>query len=180
VYRDDPSVASKASDRLAWAVETLAVAPDDCILEVGCGHGVAVSLVCARLAGGRITAVDRSPKMIELARKRNQHHADKVRFVASSLEQADLGDEVYDKAFAVHVAALHEPGRPLDIVRQRLAPGGLLYLFTQAPGWNSPKPAERWGAELSEVLVNAGFAVEDVVVKHVGSAFAAGLVARIS
>jgi Methyltransferase domain len=65
-------VAEKASDRIAWAVEILDVGPDDRILEVGCGHGVAVSLVCEHLDRGRITAVDRSPKMIEMARTRNR------------------------------------------------------------------------------------------------------------
>jgi cyclopropane fatty-acyl-phospholipid synthase-like methyltransferase len=54
-------VATKASDRIAWAVDVLDVAPGDRILEVGCGHGVAVSLICERLDSGRITALDCSP-----------------------------------------------------------------------------------------------------------------------
>jgi trans-aconitate methyltransferase len=48
--------------------------PDDQLLEIGCGPGVAVSLVCERLAGGRIVAVDRSPTAIERAARRNAEH----------------------------------------------------------------------------------------------------------
>ena len=40
-------MAGKASERFVWAVDTLEVRPTDRLLEVGCGHGVAVSLVCA-------------------------------------------------------------------------------------------------------------------------------------
>ena len=109
-----------ASDRQAWAVDVLDVAPDDRILEVGCGHGVAVSLVCERLDGGRITAVDRSPKMIAMAQKRNRAYAGKARFVTAGIEEANLGDETYDKVLAVHVAALHKRGPALDAVRNRL------------------------------------------------------------
>jgi SAM-dependent methyltransferase len=169
-----------ASDRQVWAVDALEVDPLDRILEIGCGHGVAVSLVCERLDGGRITAVDRSRKMIEAARKRNRAHADKVRLIESTIEEADLGDETYDKAFAVHVAALHRPGRPLDVVRERLVPAGRLYLFSQAPGWKTAAPAERSGAELGDVLGSEGFSIERVLVAELGKAFATGVVARRS
>ena len=176
----DWSVASNASTRLRWAVEVLGVAPDDRILEVGCGHGVAVSLVSERLDGGRITALDRSPKMIEMAERRNRGHAGRARFIAASLEDADLGDETYDKVVAVHVAALHKPGEALDIVRRRLAPGGRLYLFSQAPGWKASEQAEGFGAELGGVLEEAGFEVEDRLVQDLGAGLAVAVIARAS
>src|SRR3954453_12316412 len=91
-------MAGKASGRFVWAVDTLEVRPADRLLEVGCGHGVAISLVCERLTTGTITAIDRSPKMIELAARRNRRHVDAGRAVleAIALEDADLGDRRFE------------------------------------------------------------------------------------
>src|SRR3712207_2279890 len=72
-YGERPD-ASSMSARLRSVVERLGVRPDDRVLEIGCGHGVAATLVCERLAGGTLTAIDRSPKMIEAAARRNAAH----------------------------------------------------------------------------------------------------------
>jgi trans-aconitate methyltransferase len=61
----------KAAERLVWAVDTLEAKPNDQLLEIGCGHGVAVSLVCEKLKDGHIIAIDHSTKMITMAKKRN-------------------------------------------------------------------------------------------------------------
>jgi len=116
----------KAAERLVWAVDVLAVEPTDRLLEIGCGHGVVVSLVCEKLDGGTITAIDRSAKMIEMARKRNADHVDSgvASFQTASLDQADLGDARFDKIFAINVGLFwrRRPVRELTILRDHLAP----------------------------------------------------------
>src|SRR5919198_3852667 len=54
-------VVAGVPERLAWAVEVLHVRPDDEILGIGGGPGVAAGLVCERLTGGgRLVGIDRS------------------------------------------------------------------------------------------------------------------------
>jgi SAM-dependent methyltransferase len=105
-------------------------------------------------------------------------HAHKARFIAASVEEADLADEIYDKVFAVHVAALHKPGKALDTVRRRLAPGGRLCLFSQAPGWKASEQAEGFGAALGAALEESGFEIEESLVKGLATGFAAAVVAQ--
>jgi SAM-dependent methyltransferase len=160
-------MASKPSERFVWAVETLAVDPADLVLEVGCGHGVAVSLVCERLTSGRITAIDRSPKMIELATRRNREHIERGRAVlkTAALEEADLGDERYDKVFAFNVAPFWlQPQNALAIVRRHLAPDGTLHVFWDARH-TQPDRARELAELLSEKFRSAEFSVNEVRVK---------------
>lgn len=125
---------NRPSERLSWAVSVLDVQPDDHVLEIGCGHGVAVALMCEQVAKGRghITAVDRSATMIEAASRRNADHvrAGRASFLTASLHEADLGDARFDKVLAVHVPVLlrGDPGRELEVVAGHLVPGGRLFL----------------------------------------------------
>ena len=129
-------MASKPSERFVWAVETLALDPAAHVLEVGCGHGVAVSLVCERLTSGRIVAIDRSKKMIEMAARRNREHVAAGRAVlrTAALEQADLGKERFDTIFACRVGLFdREPDRARELAGRWLAPGGKLYVASDSP-----------------------------------------------
>ncbi len=124
------------SERLRAVVERLEIRPDDRVLEIGCGHGVAATLVCERLEGGRLTAIDRSEKMIQAAKRRNAAHveAGEAEFLVADLEDFDPGDRRFDKVFAVRVGLFdRDPERARGIVEGWLAPGGAVFAFFDRP-----------------------------------------------
>jgi SAM-dependent methyltransferase len=161
-------MASKPSERFVWAVDTLAPDPADHVLEVGCGHGVAVSLICERLTSGRITAIDRSKTMIEMAARRNREHVAGGRAVlkTAALETADFEDERFDKIFAFNVAPFWlQPTEALGIVRRHLAPDGAFYLFWDARHAR-PGRVRELADQLSEKVRLGEFSVNHVLVAN--------------
>ncbi|REE95748.1 SAM-dependent methyltransferase [Thermomonospora umbrina] len=129
--------AVKVPERLRWAVDTLAVRPEDRLLEIGCGRGVAVALICPLLSEGRITAVDRSATALEAARRRNAAHlaTGRAELHRASLESLDLPGRRFDKIFAVNVNHfwVRAPDPELNTLKDLLTPDGALHLFYEPP-----------------------------------------------
>jgi SAM-dependent methyltransferase len=158
----------------------MAPGPDDRLLEIGCGPGVAVSAVCERLAGGRITAIDRSATAIRRATARNAGHVAAGRVVLQTAaletlhpENLPEGPGGYDKVFAMNVNLfwVRTPTRELELIRTLLEPRGALFLFY---GYGTPGrgPATVPGA-LAGQLTGGGFTVGTLTGPSV-----AGVVAR--
>jgi ubiquinone/menaquinone biosynthesis C-methylase UbiE len=112
------------SERLRRVVDRLDLRPGDRVLEIGCGHGVAATYVLER--GAWLTAIDRSPKMIEAATRRNAAYveAGRAEFLVTRLEDLDLGERRFDAIFAVRVARFHREPR---VAERWLAPGGRIF-----------------------------------------------------
>jgi cyclopropane fatty-acyl-phospholipid synthase-like methyltransferase len=174
-------VVKGAGERLVWAVETLALEPTDHVLEVGCGQGVAVSLACEELAGGSITAIDRSEAMIAMARKRNRGHVTtgKARYQAVALAEADFGEEQFDKIFAFNVREIWmQPTGELGVVKRLLKPGGSVYLFHQPPSWTESRNPDKFVESVKDALLRNGFTIENVLSRDLQPVPAVCVVAR--
>lgn len=123
-------------DRISRFVAAMKIAPKDRVLEIGCGHGVAATLVCRQLDGGRYVAVDRSQKMIAAAAKRNAEFVEAgiAEFLHASLETLHLGHARFDKVFAMRVRPFHEDeAQARELAERWLAPGGRLYVEYDKP-----------------------------------------------
>ncbi|MFD9892125.1 class I SAM-dependent methyltransferase [Amycolatopsis sp. NPDC059027] len=125
-------------DRVRWAVALLDPAPDARLLEIGCGPGAAAELVCARLDGGKLTAIDRSATAAARTTARNRQHIEAGRLEVrhGELPRLDLPSGGYDAAFAIDVNLfwVRDPAPELAVLRHVLAPGGTLYIGYGASG----------------------------------------------
>ncbi|MEU0027662.1 class I SAM-dependent methyltransferase [Streptomyces sp. NPDC006335] len=113
--------------RGAWAERLRGWLPDRAsdVLDLGCGTG-SLSLLAAE-QGHRVTGVDRSPAMVELARAKLAGR-DAV-FLVGDAATPPVGEQRFDVVLVRHVLwALPDPGRALRRWWGLLRPGGRLVL----------------------------------------------------
>lgn len=167
-----------ANERIGWAVELLSPEPSERISEIGCGHGVAVSLVCDRLVDGRMVAIDRSAAMIEAAKQRNSGHiaVERLKLHLAEFASANLGSARFDKAFAMRVGvfARGDPARELTRLARHLSPSGRLFLFYDEPSHPAVNIAQRLGA----AVCRHGWTVEATLTRAVEGCDVACVIAR--
>ena len=148
---------------VAWAIDTLAIAPTDRLLEIGCGPGVAALLACEKLEKGAYVGVDRSGVAIARATERNVKtiEAGRAAFVKSPFADADLGAARFDKIFAIRVNFFWQGGqRELPLIRAALKPKGRLSIVYEPPR----KGIMAWTVKkFRENLEREGFAISDVL-----------------
>jgi ubiquinone/menaquinone biosynthesis C-methylase UbiE len=151
------------ASRYHEAVRALALRPGLRVLEVGCGHGVAVTSVCDQLGGdGHVHAIDRSPTMIDAARRRNRDHvaAGTASFGVTRVQDARFEGGAFDRVLALRVREVVDDPAVLPLVRRWLRPAGLVCLVVDAP---DPAATRAAADRTAGRLRDHGFAVDELV-----------------
>lgn len=111
----------------AWAAEVLArlqgLSDDATVLDVGCGTGRVTELLLELVPSGRVIAIDASPEMVALARRRL---GDRAQVFCQDVLELDLSEPV---DAIVSTATLHwvsDHDRLWRRLAQALRPGGRL------------------------------------------------------
>jgi ubiquinone/menaquinone biosynthesis C-methylase UbiE len=145
--------------RLAWAMATMQIEPDDHVLEIGCGSGTAASLVCQRLAegDGHLTALDRSATVLGSAEFRNidSVRAGRATFLPIPLNAVKVPAHSFNTVFAINVNLfwVRSAVTELDLVRRALRRRGKLFLFNEPP---DPRRAQVVGERVAAFLTGHG------------------------
>jgi len=156
-------LAYRASNRRrnAWTVSLLDVRPDDRVLEIGFGPGLAVRALSDIAVEGRVCGIDHSEVMLRQASRRNTEgiRRGRVELRLASAEALPVFDEPFDKILAVNAMLFWaEPDLRLHQLRQLLRSGGLIAIAHQprAPGATDETSAAS-GREIAAALERAGF-----------------------
>jgi ubiquinone/menaquinone biosynthesis C-methylase UbiE len=113
------------------ALETLDLAPDDRLLEVGSGHGRTLASAAEIITRGQLAGVDPSEVMRGIAQRRNAKavRSGRMTLALGSSDQLPFDDNSFNKAVAVHTVYFWTvPERDLRELRRVIEPGGRLVL----------------------------------------------------
>jgi len=115
---------------LAYAL--LDLRPTDSLLDVGCGLGDFLKLVRSHRHMGKLVGIDRSPGVIEEARRDTIESATGIEFRAGDAERLDFPAVSFDCVTALHVLGKADPDRVLQQIGRVLKAEGRVVLSTNS------------------------------------------------
>ena len=156
-YSDKPYAAEAAFVHDCF--QKFGLSPIRKVLELACGTGRhALEL---DKSGYQITAMDRSPYMIEIARRRAAEHNSRIVFAAGDMQQLPLAEKQFDAALCLfdsigYLKTDKALRAALAAIWNHLRPNGLfIFEFWHAPAMlshYSPVRVRRWKTSPSEIV----------------------------
>ncbi|GGM43801.1 class I SAM-dependent methyltransferase [Haloarcula argentinensis] len=117
------------------AADSLALAPGDTVVEMGCGTGANVPHLRERVApAGRVVGIDVTEKMLDRARERSARTGESVHYVQADAARPPIREA--DAVLATFVAGIFEdPAAAVDAWCDSVASGGRVALlnFQRSP-----------------------------------------------
>ena len=142
-------------------LELLDIRPDDRVLEIGFGPGLAVARAAALATAGKVVGVDHSELMLRQATRRNAEaiRAGRVELVLGSANVLPRFEEPFDKVLAVNVFMFwKDPVAVLAGLHQVMKPGGAIALTLQPRRRGATADDTRAAAaRIADALRAAGF-----------------------
>jgi len=168
--------------RNTWTVALLDILPEDRVLEVGFGPGLAVRRAAELASRGLVVGIDHSQLMLRQARRRNARavEAGRVELRLGSAERLPDFPLRFDKVLAVNVFTFwSEAVTVLRGLRGVMNEGGTIALTFQPRRRGATLDDTRAGAErMAASLREAGFAGVRVEILHMAPVAAACVLGR--
>ena len=144
-----------------WTIVLLDIQPQDRVLEIGFGPGVAIEKVSKITVDGFVAGIDHSETMVQQAQKRNAVaiQQGRVDLQLASISNPPGFDPPFDKIFAANSFQFWpDPVVNLKQLRRLLKPGGRIAITFQPrnPG-ATDEDAQRAGQVMVKDLERAGF-----------------------
>ena len=107
------------------AIAKMRINPEARVVDIGCGSGWATRLMADYAFEGRVTGIDISDEMVQLARESSKNHAN-VDFEIASAEQLPFADAEFTHAFSMESLYYYRNiPKALSEIHRVLRPGGL-------------------------------------------------------
>ncbi|MFA6034741.1 MAG: class I SAM-dependent methyltransferase [Myxococcota bacterium] len=150
------------------------VAPDERVLDVGCGTGnLTLAIAGCLSAKGRVTGIDISTAMVDVARSKTTD--DRVEYVVGDIEKWPLKDQSFDRVICFSVwPHIENPLSAARKIRAVLKPGGRMHIWHLISRQKVNEIHSTAGhavyhdilfpaVEVAAILENAGFNVVDSI-----------------
>ena len=86
-----------------WALEHWQIAPEEELLDIGCGGGATLKRMGEKITTGHLTGIDYSPVSVETSLKTNRQDVEsgKMKVLEGSVEALPFADDGFDKIITV-------------------------------------------------------------------------------